>query len=204
MMNIDRKKLLDRGEPPPVSQLSLLIVGRAQSESVELQAALAPLHDITVETVPTLARLSIALQKGGSPPDLVMVDVNPDNPDDIALLRDLRKITGIGDIPIVALTERATIHAPLRAMRAGADDVLLKPIDLEEARDVFTRVMEHPRMNRPGSSTVGKVVAFMHLSGGAGATTLAVNTAFTLAPMLRTKPTCPLAFGIHLGNSATP
>ncbi len=204
MMNIDRKKLLNLGEPtPPGSQLRLLIVGRAQSESVELQAALAPLHDIIVETVPTLARLSIALQKGGSPPDLVMVDVNPDNPDDISLLRDLRKITGIGDIPIVALTERATIHAPLRAMRAGADDVLLKPIDLEEARDVFTRVMEHPRLNRPGSSTVGKVVAFMHLSGGAGATTLAVNTACALARVPRTKPTCLLDFDIQFGNAAS-
>ena len=66
MMNIDRKKLLDLSEPPPPGdQLRLLIVGRAQGESVELQAALAPLHGISVETVPTLARLSIALQKAG-------------------------------------------------------------------------------------------------------------------------------------------
>jgi len=203
MMNIDRKKLLDQSEPPPGSQLRLLIVGRAQAESVELQAALASLHGITIETVPTLARLSIALQKGGSPPDLVMVDVNPDNPDDIAVLRDLRKVTGIGDLPIIALTERSTIQAPLRAMRAGADDVLLKPIDLDEARDVFNRVMEHPRRNRPGSSMVGKVVAFMHLSGGAGATTLAVNTACALARVPRTKPTCLLDFDIQFGNAAS-
>src|SRR5258705_13360911 len=172
MMNIDRKGLLDGSDTPSGSERKILIVGRAQAESVELQAALAPLRGVTIETVPTLARLSLALQKGGTPPNILLVDVDPDRPEDIELLRDLRKVTGIEEIPIVALTDRSRPHAPLRAMRAGAADVVLKPIDLEEVREVFERVMEHPHATRPGTSPVGKAIVFMHLSGGAGATTL--------------------------------
>jgi len=203
MMNIDRKRLLDMSEPPSGVERRVLIVGRAQTDSVELQAALAPLKGLVVEAVPTLARLSIALQKGGSPPDVLLVEVDPDRPDDLDLLRDLRKVTGIEEIPIVALTERSNLHAPLRAMRAGAADVVLKPIDLEEAREVFDRVLEQPKGGRTAAPTVGKAVAFMHLSGGAGATTLAVNSACALARGLRTKPTGLIDLDIQFGNAAS-
>src|SRR5262245_11453117 len=127
MMNLDRKGLLDAKTGGGSSgELKVLLVGGAQTELVEIQAALARLPRISVEAVPTLALLSLALQKGGARPDIILVDVNPDNPDDLALLRDLKKISGIGDIPVVALTDRSTAHSPLRAMRAGATDVLLK------------------------------------------------------------------------------
>ncbi len=204
MMNIDRKKLLDLSGPTSGSnQRKLLIVGRAQADSVELQAALAPLKGLIIEAVPTLARLSIALQKGGSPPDLLLVEVDPDRVEDIDLLRDLRKVSGIEEVPVVALTDRARLHAPLRAMRAGAADVLLRPIDLEEAREVFERVIEQPKAGRQSAPTVGKAIAFMHLSGGSGATTLAVNAACALARVPGTKGAGLIDLDIQFGNAAS-
>jgi len=203
MMNIDRKKLLDLSGPSSGSQRKLLIVGRAQADSVELQAALAPLKGLIIEAVPTLARLSIALQKGGQPPDLLLVEVDPDRAEDIELLRDLRKVSGIEEVPIIALAERARLHAPLRAMRAGAADVLLKPIDLEEAREVFERVMDQPKATRQSAPTVGKAIAFMHLSGGSGATTLAVNAACALARVPGTRGAGLIDLDIQFGNAAS-
>src|SRR5262249_43726462 len=84
-----------------------------------------------------------------------------------------------------------------------AADVVLKPIDLEEAREVFDRVLEQPKGGRTAAPTVGKAVVFMHLSGGAGATTLAVNSACALARGLRTKPTGLIDLDIPFGNAAS-
>jgi pilus assembly protein CpaE len=183
--------------------MRILLVSGGQAESVEIQAALARLPGLVVDSVPTLARLSLGLQKGGARPDLVMVDLDPENSDHVTMLRDLRKVTGFENMPVIALIDRNAVHGPLRAMRAGATDVLFKPVDPNEARDVFSRVMELKQINRPGAATVGKAIVFMHLSGGAGATTLAVNTACALARTPRTKQSCLIDLDIQFGNAAS-
>ena len=203
MINLERKSLPDTSTGGASSrQLKVLLIGGAQGDIAEVQTALARVPGLAVEVVPTLARLSIVLQKGGSKPDLIFADINPDNAEDLAMLRDLKKISGIEDVPIIALTDRKAVHAPLRAIRAGAHDVLFKPIDPNEAREVLSRVLEANKNHRHAHATTGKVVAFMHLSGGAGATTLAVNTACALA---RTEGgrTCLLDLDVQFGNAAS-
>ena len=203
MMDVNRKGLLDANAGSSAAETRVLLVSGEQAESVEIQAALTRLSGLVVEAVPTLARLSLSLQKGGTRPDLIIVDVNPDNPDDLTMLRDLKKVAGLEDIPVIALTDRKAVHGPLRAMRAGANDVLFKPVDPNEARDVFSRVIELKKVQRPGTATVGKAVTFMHLSGGAGATTLAVNTASALARSPQTKQSCLMDLDIQFGNAAS-
>jgi pilus assembly protein CpaE len=88
-------------------------------------------------------------------------------------------------------------------MRAGANDVLFKPVDPNEARDVLSRVMELKKIHRAGTSAVGRTIAFMHLSGGAGATTLAVNTASALAKTIRSRQSCLIDLDIQFGNAAS-
>jgi hypothetical protein len=61
-------------------------------------------------------------------------------------------------------------------MRAGADDVLLRPINLDEAREVFTRVMEHPRFHRSARPHSARRSYSCISPVGPGATTLAVNS----------------------------
>jgi pilus assembly protein CpaE len=119
------------------------------------------------------------------------------------MLRDLRRVAGLEDIPVVALTDRKAVHGPLRAMRAGANDVLFKPVDPNEARDVFSRVLELKRIHRPGTAALGRTIAFMHLSGGAGATTLAVNAACALVKTPRARQSCLIDLDIQFGNAAS-
>jgi pilus assembly protein CpaE len=203
-MKMDRKRLMDFPIPPTGGNaLRVLLIGRTEADCVELQAALAPLQDFVVETLMTIARLPGALQKAAAPPDIVLIDVDPDSSEDLVLLRDLRKVAGIERTPVVAVISRLTDHAALRVMRAGADDVLLKPIDTKEAREVFARVMEHARASRPDSAALGKAVVFMHLSGGAGATTLAVNAACALARAPESKQVALLDLDIQFGNAAS-
>src|SRR5688572_7168675 len=204
MMNLDRKSLPETTAGASSRQLKVLLVGGEQAEIVELQAALARVPGTSVDSVPTLARFSIVLQKGGAKPDLILVDLNPDNPDDLALLRDLKKVTGISDVPVIALMDRKAVHAPLRAIRAGANDVLFKPVDTNEVREVFSRVMDMHKTQRPShAEATGKTIAFMHLSGGVGATTLAVNAACALARAVEGKQTCLLDLDIQFGNAAS-
>ncbi len=203
-MTVESKRALAFPIPPPSgNRLHILLIGRAEAECVELQAAFAPLQDILVDTVMTNARFPTAMVKASSPPDIVLVDIDPDSSDDLTLLRDLRKVPTIEHTPIVAVLNRANNDAPLRVIRAGADDVLLKPIDTKEAQEVFGRVMEQTRLSRPSSAALGKCVVFMHLSGGAGATTLAVNAACALARVPDAKQVALLDLDIQFGNAAS-
>jgi pilus assembly protein CpaE len=203
-MKMEHKRLLDSVNGPPggVVPLKVLLIGRTDADCVELQAKFVPLQEIAVETLTTLAKLPQALQRGGLP-DVVLADVDPESAEDLVMLRDLRAVEGLERTPLVAVTDRASSHAPLKAMRAGADDVILKPIDLQEAKDVFARVMEHPRHHRSGTSTTGKTIVFMHVSGGAGATTLAVNAGCALARANNAKGSGLLDLDIQFGNAAT-
>src|SRR5258708_26985875 len=155
-MKMEPKRVLDfSGAPSGGNRLKVLLIGRTEVECVELQAGFTPLQEIAVETLMTIGRLPADLQKTATPPDIVLVDISADSSEDLTLLRDLRKIAVIDHTPIVAIIDRMEDDSPLRVMRAGADDVLLKPIDTKEARDVFARVMNHSRHSRSGSTSLG-------------------------------------------------
>src|SRR5512139_3932674 len=98
MMNLDRKSLPDTATGTSSRQVRILLIGGEHAEAGEIQAALAHVPGIGVESVPTLARLSIVLQKGGSKPDILVIDLNPDRPDDLTLIRDLKKVSGMEDV----------------------------------------------------------------------------------------------------------
>ena len=202
---MENKRLLESTTGPQASgsHLKALVICHTQAECVELQAALAPLKDVTVEAIVTLARLPGPMHKSVSVADLVLIDIDPDNAEDISLLRQLRQVAGLGTVPIIAVTSRLSDNAPLRLMRAGADDLLSKPIQLEEAREVFGRALEHRKSKRETGAALGKALVFMHLSGGAGATTLAVNAATALGHASQSKQACLLDLDIQLGNAAS-
>jgi pilus assembly protein CpaE len=130
---------------------------------------------------------------------LLLLDVDLANAGDLDLIREL-KAGGIR-IPIVALAGRGTELAALRAIRAGADDVLLNPIDPLEAREVFSRVIGTPDLTEP--SQLGACIVFLHVAGGAGASTLAVNSAVALAGAGKISESCLLDLDIQYGNVAS-
>ena len=205
LMNMEREHLV-KMMPTAVnggkSPLKVLIIARTEAACVELQAAFAPMPGISVEALPTLGKLPATLLQGNSQPSILLIDIDSDSSEDLDFIRELRGVAGIERVSVIALTDRATDLAPLRAIRAGADDVLLKPVNLEEAREVFSRAIERPRPGREVSATLGKIIVFMHLSGGAGATTLAVNSGSALARAARNHEACLLDLDIQFGNAA--
>jgi pilus assembly protein CpaE len=208
---IDRDQDLRRTEPadsfealtPPASPVGnaqrVLVLLRPDTDSVPILAALKPLYNMDIQTFRRPKVLTSTSLNDGKAPNILVLDADPSDETDLKLIQEL-KAGPCARIPVVVLAERGTDLAAIKAIRAGADDVVLRPIDAAEAREVFTRLATVVTPESP--SHLGKVIAFMHLAGGAGATTLAVNTAVLLAGKTNLDDTCLLDLDIQFGNAA--
>jgi len=85
------------------------------------------------------------------------------------------------DLYVIASNYHADGETVINSLRAGANDFLLQPVKRIDFRDAMTRLERAPRRAVSGTSRLGKVYTFLGSKGGAGATTLAVNFAATLA-----------------------
>ena len=80
-------------------------------------------------------------------PDLVLLDMN---------LPDTRGFTPLTEIaqtrPVIMLTAYGSINQAVEAMRLGAVDYLVKPVNLEELELVIQRALEGARLRRTGDA----------------------------------------------------
>ena len=65
-------------------------------------------------------------------PSLVLMDLNMPGLDGHETTTRMRSISGLKDIPIVAVTANSTDQARLLALAAGCDGYITKPIDVDE------------------------------------------------------------------------
>jgi DNA-binding response OmpR family regulator len=91
-------------------------------------------------TVTAAGNASQALQcLEAGPFDLAFLDLKMPEVDGLALLRQIRQ--RYADMPIIILTAHATLHSSIEAVRHGARDYLLKPVDppliLQTVREVL-------------------------------------------------------------------
>jgi len=86
------------------------------------------IHAQTVDHVNCARTAEAALQTGNF--DLVILDLGLPDKDGMTLLRQWRKAGH--SLPVLILTARDAIEDRVAGLRAGADDYLLKPFDLDE------------------------------------------------------------------------
>ncbi len=86
-----------------------------------------------------------------------------------------------GHVPIIMLTADRDVQAKVRALRAGADDFLVKPFHPAELsarmKSLIARFAPTDISSRP---PMGRVHAYYGAKGGVGTTTIAINTAIAL------------------------
>lgn len=184
-------------ERHPVHPKNVSVLLRSESSRVDLAAQLKPIQGIDFNLMPRPVEVTGPFGRGDKRPDVVLVEVDPTDASDIGYIRALKAGRALGNTPIVALTESAKQLAALSAIRAGADDVLLMPIVEEDLYEVFGRVVKD--VAQP--EDLGRLIAFVHVTGGAGATTLAVNSAALLAQSGGVD-VCLLDLDIQYGNAA--
>lgn len=116
-------------------------------------------------------------------PDIVCVDMDQG----IASLKRLAEEIGAASPDSVVVgafrnerfaTEGEESSAIIEAMRARVADFLRRPLSTAEVQQLLDRVqLQHSRVRRD----LGKVISFVSNKGGAGKSTIAVNTAVALA-----------------------
>jgi two-component system chemotaxis response regulator CheY len=74
---------------------------------------------------------------GAAMPDVILLDWNMPSTDSIELVRKLRRLPGGDKVKIIYCATENDAMLIGRALRAGADDVLLKPFDHRAVQEKF-------------------------------------------------------------------
>lgn len=76
-------------------------------------------------------------------PDLILMDINLPDLDGYECTTRLRKIDGFTSVPIVALTANALEGDKQKALSAGCDGYIAKPIDVDELPKQIASHLNH-------------------------------------------------------------
>lgn len=115
-------------------------------------------------------------------PALVITDVGMPNMNGFELTRRLRADHKTARIPVLMLSARKEADDVLTGYSEGADEYVAKPIEMTVLAAKIDVLLK--RIKTTAGEMVkrrGRVILFAHGKGGAGATTLAVNSAVALA-----------------------
>lgn len=66
-----------------------------------------------------------------SKPDLILMDINMPDKDGYTLTSEIRKIPGLSNIPIIAITANVMRGDREKSFEAGCDGYIQKPIDID-------------------------------------------------------------------------
>lgn len=109
----------------------ILVVDDDAKNSMVIEAMLKPLGcQIAVATNGTEA-LDIARL---SPPDVILMDIAMPGIDGYEAVRQMRQCSALEHTPIVMVTALHGVDSRVESLKAGADDYLLKPVDVRELR----------------------------------------------------------------------
>jgi signal transduction histidine kinase len=127
----------DEGKPLPLSGLRLLTVDD-EPDTLDVMAELLSLRGAEVTTASSAAEALAVLQ--GFEPDVLVSDISMPERDGYDLIREVRTRRGPGDLPAVAVTAFAGPEDRRRALAAGFQVHLAKPVDPGELVDVIARL----------------------------------------------------------------
>ena len=146
--------------------------------------------------------MAVGRDLSGLNADIAFLEIDIANPDDLAFIAAIKAASAMAT-EVVAIANAATPQDILSAVRAGAEDVLVRPIDTKEIRQVVARLSQHRVRSRPDIGPRAHLLSFAHASGGTGATTLAVNAAVALAQRCAPGDVCLLDLDIQYGSVAS-
>ena len=84
-------------------------------------------------------------------PDLVVSEVDLPEGDGLELCEQVRNLPGVGHLPIMLLTSRSSITDKVAGFQAGADDYVVKPLDLRLFKARIRLLFRIKGLERPRS-----------------------------------------------------
>jgi len=120
---------------------------------------------------------------------IVVVDNTPGvNSTDI--VASIKSQADLAALPLLAIARSDTVEERIELLEAGADDVMATPIDAQELSARVDGLLRRAQVSTNSQLTVARpvarpgglrLIAFFAAKGGVGSTTIAVNTAISLA-----------------------
>ena len=142
------------------------------------------------------------LLRGERAPGVLLLEIDVDDVQDMAALGQLSIEASRAHVPIVATARDLSPAAVRQLLREGVADFIPQPIDRAEVLDVLRSAEHKARRRRQRSPAQGRVLTFSRATGGAGATTLAVNVAHALARSQRQAKVCLIDLDLQFGAVA--
>jgi CheY-like chemotaxis protein/MinD-like ATPase involved in chromosome partitioning or flagellar assembly len=135
-------------------------------------------------------------------PDLIVTDVNMPNMNGFELTRRLRADHRTARVPIVMLSARKAADDILTGYAEGADEYIAKPVEMSVLAAKIEVLIKRMKATAGEVTKRGRVVVFLRGKGGSGATSLAVNSAVSLAETKMYR-TAVLDLSLEFGNVAS-
>lgn len=118
--------------------MATIFIVEDNPDNLKLFRALLEARDFEVVCQPNGDDLVEAVSAAGA--DLVLMDIQLPGKDGFALVHELRE-SRVANIPVVALTAHAMVGDRERALAAGFDDYITKPIDVRGFSDRVAEIL---------------------------------------------------------------
>lgn len=118
-------------------QARILIVEDNVDNRTLIKDLLGAMDYVVIEATDGMEGVEKAL---GQIPDLILMDLSLPRKDGWAATRELKAHPDVSHIPIIALTAHAMVGDRERALEAGCDDYVSKPINLSE---LMEKIQQH-------------------------------------------------------------
>lgn len=181
-----------------VGKLMAAVAGANQGDRAALRNALQKtgLVDSVIEWVQPSSG-AWQLTAADHVPEVVLLDLPQEAEAAFHFAQELRRLRSSVRIIACADESRPDSNFLLQAMRAGIQDFLNKPVQMETLKETLERFLKERDGETQGEAS--KVTVVMGAKGGVGTTTVAVNLGVQMARLTR-KPVVLLDFGRPLGE----
>jgi len=143
--------------------MSHALIVEDDREAAEIMAALIATENFTVASAHSLreARAQLSLNQ----PDLVLLDLMLPDGSGMELLNDS---TVLSNSEVIFITGHASLETSIQALRHGAADYLVKPVNIKQLQGILSRVMRPAELHAELDSLRSDVMSrghFGHLWG---------------------------------------
>jgi pilus assembly protein CpaE len=130
------------------------------------------------------------LAAGGTEHDVIVIDAAPAPRSLADMCREVRAVEALAEVPVLVISATDDVEERIRLLEAGADDVMIRPVD---ERELDARVealdLRHRRSRELRPSTLvsptrrpgRRLIVVYSPKGGVGTTTVGVNLALAIA-----------------------
>ena len=181
----------------------VVAVLRSQESSSSLRAACRHVNGTQVDVQVGRIQEVTPENRHLKNPAALLLEVNPRDGAEVETLEKIIRVH-FPDTPVVATASDVTLPDIRQLMRLGVVDVLPQPITEADLRTALEHVGRVRVKDVGDSGEQGRVISILKAGGGAGATTLAVQSACLLAGREKAieASVCLLDFDLQFGTGA--